>query len=988
MRRTHAGTSSGDSAGPARARRGAERDALQLRMGQLRGIFETASEGIVTTDESQQIVMANLAAARMFRCSVDDLIGAPLARLIPERFRSRHQQQVADFGAAESPSRHMGHQTEVLGLRADGQEFVLEAGISHVHVDGMRLFTVILRDLTEPRRVAVALRTSELLLSAMFNVSTVGMVQIDASTRRFIVVNPAFCDMTGFEADELVGAPVERVNHPDDPFDGASFQDVLRKGFINGHLRRFRRKDGAEVWVELSGNVLAATAGEPPRVVVVVQDVTARRVAEQTLRAREARLGFLVELNDRLRGQVDARAIALQASRLLADFVSADRVGYAEDDGNGDTVTVAADHTRGAPSIEGRYHYADYGETLIQALRQGRTVVRPDITADPTLSPEEKAAHATLGLGATVNVPLLGQGQLQAIFFVHAARARDWRPDEVALFEDVAQRIRADVERARAEAALRRREARQAFLVRMNDRLRVLDDPQAIAFEAACLLGDHLGAARVGYAEDDGNGQSLTVRRGYARGVAPIEGRHRYDEFGPELLGLYRSGKVRVRNVLADDPGLADSTRARFAALQIGAAVLVPLLGGNGLQALLFVHAVMPRAWTADEVALIADVAQRVRADLERTRAEASLRAAKAQLEATIESMGDSVVTCDAEGHVLELNSAFASIHRFGSKDQCLRTLAEYPDILEVSGPDGSVLPLEQWPVPRALRGESGTNVEYGLRRKDTGDSWTGSYSFAPIRDERGAVAGSVLVGRDVTELKRIHAELQASHRALQGLIAAQDQVQEQERARIARELHDELQQGLAAIAMQAAAARQRLHRPDSPADRSLAGIGRIAAEVIAATRRIVHDLRPQILEDLGLPAALEALAARFTQSQGVACTVETGDLAAAAADHLATVAPCLYRVAQEALNNVGKHAAARSVHVALQPAEPGWLRLVIADDGVGMPAPARGTGGHFGLLGMRERLRAAGGRLHVHSQPGAGTTIEATVPLDGVRGS
>ena len=154
-------------------------------------------------------------------------------------------------------------------------------------------------------------------------------------------------------------------------------------------------------------------------------------------------------------------------------------------------------------------------------------------------------------------------------------------------------------------------------------------------------------------------------------------------------------------------------------------------------------------------------------------RAEEAAAASRARLETTIESMTDAVFVSDLEGRFTDFNEAFAPFHRFKSRDEALKVLADYPDVLEVSFPDGTPAPLDQWAVPRALRGETATNQEYLLRRKDTGETWVGSYSLAPIRDERGAIVGSVVVGRDVTEQKRVAAERDELLRRSQRELAA-----------------------------------------------------------------------------------------------------------------------------------------------------------------------------------------------------------------------
>jgi len=144
----------------------------------------------------------------------------------------------------------------------------------------------------------------------------------------------------------------------------------------------------------------------------------------------------------------------------------------------------------------------------------------------------------------------------------------------------------------------------------------------------------------------------------------------------------------------------------------------------------------------------------------ERKRAEAALLASKAQLDAAIASMTDAIFISDSEGKFIEFNEAFATFHKFKSKEECAKTFAEYPAFLEVFMANGEPAPLAQWAVPRALRGEMAKNAEYTLRRKDTGETWVGSYSFAPIRDRNGAIVGSVVAGRDITEQKQADAAL------------------------------------------------------------------------------------------------------------------------------------------------------------------------------------------------------------------------------------
>jgi PAS domain S-box-containing protein len=144
-------------------------------------------------------------------------------------------------------------------------------------------------------------------------------------------------------------------------------------------------------------------------------------------------------------------------------------------------------------------------------------------------------------------------------------------------------------------------------------------------------------------------------------------------------------------------------------------------------------------------------------------RAEEALQSSGAKLNAALASTTDALFISDVNGRFVDFNDAFATFHRFANKDECLKTMARYPDILDVFFADGSPAPLDMWAVPRALRGETAKDSEYILRRRDTGESWVGAYSFGPIRDPDNRVVGAVVVGRDITDRKKAEEALRTS---------------------------------------------------------------------------------------------------------------------------------------------------------------------------------------------------------------------------------
>ena len=175
----------------------------------------------------------------------------------------------------------------------------------------------------------------------------------------------------------------------------------------------------------------------------------------------------------------------------------------------------------------------------------------------------------------------------------------------------------------------------------------------------------------------------------------------------------------------------------------------------------------------------------------DRKKAEEALRESRAKLKATIESMTDAVFISDVEGNLVDFNDAFVKFHRFHSKEECYRKLFKYYlDIFEGYSQDGTLASTDMWPVRRALRGETATDAELIVRRKDTGETWIASYSFAPIRDKDGMIVGSVVVARDITKRKRIEEELYKAYKKVQTQ-SEELQAQNEELQAQSEELHE-----------------------------------------------------------------------------------------------------------------------------------------------------------------------------------------------------
>jgi signal transduction histidine kinase len=200
-------------------------------------------------------------------------------------------------------------------------------------------------------------------------------------------------------------------------------------------------------------------------------------------------------------------------------------------------------------------------------------------------------------------------------------------------------------------------------------------------------------------------------------------------------------------------------------------------------------------------------------------------------------------------------------------------------------------------------------------------------------------------------------------------------EAQELERRRLARELHDETGQALTSILLGLKALEERFEDADSRA--ATAELRELVVSTLQDVRRLAVELRPSALDDFGLVAALERLAASFAEQSGIAVDFQTS----LAGERLSgEVETSLYRIVQESLTNVVKHARARHVSILLTR-KNGAVKAVVEDDGQGFN-PAEDTLDGFGLVGMRERLALLGGRLEVESSSETGTTVAAEVPI------
>jgi len=355
----------------------------------------------------------------------------------------------------------------------------------------------------------------------------------------------------------------------------------------------------------------------------------------------------------------------------------------------------------------------------------------------------------------------------------------------------------------------------------------------------------------------------------------------------------------------------------------------------------------------------------------ERTRREKLLARSETRLRGILDSAMDAIITVDESQRVVMFNPAAEAMFACAQSEAIGLPLTSFLPERFRAAHGAHVRRFGETGV--SARRMGALRVVSGLRRD--GQEFPIDASISQHTD--GAQKFFTVILRDVTQRVEAEKALLRSKEEIQALALSAHQAREQEQNRIARELHDELGQSLTALRMMVLWVRERTGDADAELAAKLTRMGGLLNETVAATRRISSELRPLILDDLGLVPAIEALVEQFTERTGVICglTIDDPDLALADAQKTA-----VFRIVQESLTNVVKHARATRADVAILQAD-GEIAISVSDNGIGFAVDGPRAEGSRGLLGMRERAYLLRGDVNIMSTPGKGTTLEVRLP-------
>lgn len=648
------------------------------------------------------------------------------------------------------------------------------------------------------------------------------------------------------------------------------------------------------------------------------------------------------------------------------------------------------------------------------AIREGRPVEIPDVLSDPRVRMPDgmRARLEKLRFRAALGVPLAVQGQVIGAITMLATTGRTFTVDDVQLATALASHAavalhnsRLFAERLAIAKQLETRERQQAAIVRIGRRALGAVQIDALLDEAAAIVAETLGIERVATFELSQDGTVLTPRAGLRWTADLCEAEVVRNSPTSRLLALgmpvvFEDTAARVSLMPSDflaQQGIASG-------VEVVVDGLIPPFGVLGA------YSDRPRRFSDDDVTFLRTAASVVGMAIVGIRAESALRRHADRLrimreidQAILAARSSSETAAVALEHLVKLIPCWrASVLLFDHEEATVGVFAvtgageeEFPpgpryaiteigadDLVELRGgrvhlvPDVTAVdagPLMRQFAARGLRSYFRTPLT--VRGELIGAltlSFDRPHAFSGVDVElTRELAEPLAVAIDQA---RLHERVLSSRARLQLLSRRRLEIEETERARLARELHDEIGQLLTGLKL----SLERIERgPDRAPGAAIAAARQQVTELMARVRELSIDLRPAGLEDLGLIAALGALVQRYAAQTQITVTLKERGVQGRRFPR--EVESAAYRIIQEALTNVARYAGVATVTVRLW-ADDGQLGVQVEDRGRGFgPALARGTG----LAGMRERAALLGGRLDVHSAADEGTCITAEFPLE-----
>jgi PAS domain S-box-containing protein len=595
---------------------------------------------------------------------------------------------------------------------------------------------------------------------------------------------------------------------------------------------------------------------------------------------------------------------------------------------------------------------------------------QPEWVQDVSIEPEDKVPRRKMardfGLKSALGIPIIVSDKVVAVFVFFMSESREEDKRLVEIVSSAAAQLATVLQHKQAEQAL---EKQKALLQAIID-----DSVSVIWFK-------------------DREGRYQLINREYEQlfriSREQVKGKTDYDLFPKHIADDFRANDLRVME--AGAPLEFEESAPRDDGIHTYISSKFPMHDADGkVYAVCGIATDITRRKRAEEslelqvqarTAELLKVNDALQIEIaERAQAEQAVRESEEQVRHTLEfnqavmaNMGEGLYALDTRGLVTYINPAAERLFGWLSAELLGRKMH---DVTHYQHPDGTPFPADECAGLQVLqKGTVLSDYEEVFIRKD-GTFFPVVYSSSPIKSG-GGIVGLVVVFRDMTAQKQTEEALHRSREELRALASRLQAAHEAERSVLAREIHDELSGSLTALKMDLSLLPDRVAKDHNLFLEKLSSMSGLIDRTLARVHTIVTELRPAVLDKFGLVAAIEWQTGEFQERSGIVC--ET---------HLPTEeipldperSTAVFRILQEALTNVARHANASKVVVDLK-SESGSLILAVRDNGKGIDEKAIYAHNSMGLLGMRERALSFGGTAEVTALPGGGTLVSVRIP-------
>ena len=890
-----------------------------------REAFEHSSDCLylleVTEDRRFRYLKVNSAFERSFNSSRIQMIG----------------RYIGESSTAETTRKVLAQLTRCLtrGEKIEWEdELELPVGtvVAHstlipVRDDEGRIYRIvgISRDISERQKMETRLLTSERQFRALAENSLNLIIRYDLNCQRSYV-NPAFERETGIPAAKALHCPLEDSWHGGD-ITATEHEALIRQVIATGEpletVQEWIRPQSGEAVVHAIQLIPERDAdGEVASVLAKGHDITALKRHE---RLEEARLRIFEQLAQGASLPEVLVLVAQYIEQARPDFLAS--VMLMDDDGRHLIPGPAPSLPPSYLEALGRIKIGEGIGVCGTAAWRGTRVIAEDLGTHPYCE-IFRASVLEAGLQACWSEPILDSaGEVLGTFCIYLRQPGLPTEDDLRLVQQTSHLAAIAIERKRAEA----------LLLESEQRYRDIFDN---SLDALFLLE----------VTEEGRFRNIEVNPAFERSV----GMGRADLIGKtieETVPPHVAATVISKYQRCVDSGspIDEETELDLPSGQLTFhSTLIPVRGACG------------------RVQRIVGITRDI---TERKHAERILHAREQEFRALVENSPDVIARFDLQGRFIYANPVTQSL------------LGKSEDRILGKGPD-EVLPwlnaahAYRKTLAQIARTGEAAEEEVIIDAAPGSDEARFEARLVPERDRQGRLVSILTIGRDISAIRATERRLKESHAQLRQLSSRRETTREEERKRMAREIHDELGQQLTALRMAISLLRLKFGEEQPALVDHIQALMRRIDTIIQVVRNVATSLRPSAL-DMGLTSALEWLVSEFAKTSGIHCRLQAPPTRLALDDERATAT---FRIIQESLTNVARHAQACQVEVLVVQNRQ-YIRVEVRDNGKGFE-PQQARKGSLGLLGMHERGQMLGGTVTIDSVPGCGTRVQVHIPI------